>query len=284
VRSELSSAPGAWRPAPVRWQALDVPAGGLRLHVHRVAEPAAPAIILLHGLGVSGTVWQAFARRLAPRFAAVAPDLRGHGESDAPPTGYRPEDYARDLAAMLEALGIGQAPVLGHSLGSLVALALADRRPDLVSGLVLVDPPVDSERRNPDVSNVFRLRHEPPGRLEEYLLTRNPGGGRPLAEMLARLFRRAADAAFTEMLTAPPGHPEAWESARHVRHPTLVVQADPSNDGVLGDVAAQSFTECLARGQLLKVPGAAHAVHASHPRELAAAATRFLTGASVGNT
>jgi pimeloyl-ACP methyl ester carboxylesterase len=231
---------------------------------------------------VSGAVWQAFGRRLAPQLAAVAPDLRGHGESDAPPSGYRPGEYARDIGAMFEALGIGHAPVLGHSLGSLVALALADRWPDLVSALILLDPPVDRERQNPDVENVFRLRREPHGRLEEYLFAANPSGGRLLAETLARLFRQAADAAFAEMLAAEPGHPEAWEWANRIRQPTLLVQADRSNGGVLGDAAAQAFAERLPHGQHFKIPGAAHAIHASHPRELAAAVARFLSSASAG--
>jgi pimeloyl-ACP methyl ester carboxylesterase len=184
---------------------------------------------------------------------------------------------------MFEALGIGQAPVLGHSLGSLVALALADGRPDLVSALVLVDPPVDPERHNPDVENVFRLRREPPARLEEYLLAANPGGGRLLAATLARLFRQAADAAFAEMLAAQPGHPDAWVWAGRARQPALVVQADPRNGGVLGDAAAQAFAERLPRGQLLKIPRAAHAIHASHPKELADATTRFLSGSGVSS-
>ena len=58
-----------------------------------------PPVVLLHGLGVSGSVLQPFARRLLPELAAIVPDLRGHGDSDAPPHGYLPADYAADCAA-----------------------------------------------------------------------------------------------------------------------------------------------------------------------------------------
>ncbi len=265
----------------VAWEETDVPAGSLSLHVRRMVEPKAPPIVLLHGLGVAGAVWQAFARRLAPRYAAVAPDLRGHGASDTPPSGYEPADYARDLTALFDGFVARPAPVLGHSLGSLVALALADLRPDLVSALVLVDPPVDPEHRNGDVRQVFQLRHEHARALEEYLLASNPGGGKLLAESLARMFRQASDAAFEAMLTGPAGFPEAWERARRVDRPTLVVQADPDAGGVLGAAAAERFTAALPRGSLLKIEGADHAVHASQPARLAGGVLAFLDEAQV---
>jgi pimeloyl-ACP methyl ester carboxylesterase len=258
------------------WQEFDVPAGDVRLHIRRLGAHRAAPLVLLHGLGVSAAVWQQFGRRLVPPYSALAPDLRGHGESDAPAAGYSPADYSRDLAALFDTMLGAPAAVLGHSLGALVALALADMRPDLVSALILVDPPVDPERRNPDVASVYRLRRGAPGELEAYLLAANPGGGELLARGLARLFRQAADAAFEAMLAAPPGHPEAWERAPRVRQPTLVVQGDPAHGGLLGDIAARSFAARFEQGQLRKIPGATHAVHASRPAELAEASLRFL--------
>ena len=82
-------------------------------------------MLLLHGLGVGGSVWQAFARRLLPHLAAVAPDLRGHGQSDAPPDGYAPTDYAADMAELIQDMQLPTPlPVVGHSLGALVALGI----------------------------------------------------------------------------------------------------------------------------------------------------------------
>ena len=81
----------------MRWLEETAPGRGISLHVRRVVDPPAPPVLLAHGLGVGGAVFQNFARRLMPHLAAVAPDLRGHGQSDAPPTGYEPADYALDL-------------------------------------------------------------------------------------------------------------------------------------------------------------------------------------------
>jgi pimeloyl-ACP methyl ester carboxylesterase len=253
-----------------RWAEADVDVGALRLHVRRVVDPPAPPILLLHGLGVSGSVWQAFARRLGPRFAAVCPDLRGHGASDAPATGYTPADYARDLIGLWGSGPLEDAaPVVGHSLGALVAVALAALRRDLVSAAVLVDPPVDASRCATDVVEVRRLRHAPPGELERYLKATNPAGGDLLANFLAAQFRLASDAAFDALLAAPTGQPDTWAEAAELWQPCLVVQADPALDGALGDEAATRFTASLPHGRLARLAGASHAVHASKPAALA---------------
>src|SRR5712691_6635333 len=124
----------------MQWREDRAQGRGVQLHVRRVVDPVAPPVLLLHGLGVGGSVWQAFARRLLPDLAAVAPDLRGHGQSDAPPSGYTPTDYAMDLVVLISDELPGPLPVVGHSLGALVGLRLAELRPDLVSWLVLLDP------------------------------------------------------------------------------------------------------------------------------------------------
>jgi pimeloyl-ACP methyl ester carboxylesterase len=242
---------------------------GVRLHVRRVVEvePAAKPVLLLHGLGVGGAVWQAFARRLLPHLAAIAPDLRGHGRSDAPPNGYQPIDYAHDIVEMLRPEG--PTPLVGHSLGALVALETAALEPQRVPWLVLLDPPLDPANRNPEIGDVNRLRHAAAGELEAYLLERNPGGGALLAQSLATLFRQASDAAFEAMLTR-----DAFDVPR-VTQPTLIVQADTRKGGVLGDAAADRLLAALPNGRLRKIEGAPHALHASHPAEVAAAVLAF---------
>src|SRR5690242_16736984 len=81
-------------PVAARWESTRAHGQAVSLHVRRVVQPPAPAVLLVHGLCVSSSVVQPFARRLLPEFAAVAPDLRGHGQSDAPPDGYTPTEYA----------------------------------------------------------------------------------------------------------------------------------------------------------------------------------------------
>jgi pimeloyl-ACP methyl ester carboxylesterase len=255
---------------PVRWQSLRARGHGLSLNVRRVAEPVAPPALLVHGLGVSGSVLQPFARRLLPELAAVAPDLRGHGQSDAPPSGYTPTDYARDITELIDDLHLQTpAPFIGHSLGALIGLRVAELQPDLLKWLVLLDPPLDQARRNSEVPEVYRLRKAAVGELEAYLLERNPGGGELLANTLAREFRQASDAAFEAMLDAP-----VYE-VKPLRTPILILQADPSRGGVLGDEAAETAARRLGNATLKKIPGATHALHASHAAQVADAIRQF---------
>lgn len=259
----------------MQWREETVDGRGARLFVRRIVDPPAPPVLLLHGLGVGGSIWQSFARRLLPHLAAVAPDLRGHGRSDAPDSGYAPNDYANDLLHFIDSDLKPPVPVVGHSLGALVAMAMAELRPDLVSWLVLLDPPLDPDLPNSEVPSVYRLRHAPAGELEAYLLSRNPGGGQLLAQSLAKLFRQASDAAFEAMLDPDVKRSRSSIRAEKITQPVLVIQADPAYGGILGDAAARQFVDSLPNGTLIKINKATHAVHASHPAEVARAILDF---------
>lgn len=103
-----------------------------------------PARLYLHCLGGAGALYlrTALHGTLAAR-RAVLVDLLGFGISDRPERfGYTPEDQAEVVATLLDRLGLHGCDVIGHSLGGHLALALADRRPDLVARLVLAEAPL----------------------------------------------------------------------------------------------------------------------------------------------
>lgn len=97
-----------------------------------------PTFLLLHGLVDTLEIWDAVAPSLADCSRVVRFDQRGHGESTAPPGPYQREDLARDVVAVLDALEIPRAVLVGHSMGGIVSLATALAFPERVGGLVLV--------------------------------------------------------------------------------------------------------------------------------------------------
>jgi pimeloyl-ACP methyl ester carboxylesterase len=101
-------------------------------------------VVLLHGLAASGRYWGAAYDSLARDHRLVVPDLLGFGRSPRPRSGYGPDDHARAVARCLHEVGVADEPavVVGHSLGALVALRLADLYPELVAGVVGFGPPI----------------------------------------------------------------------------------------------------------------------------------------------
>lgn len=243
--------------------------------IRRLGADAAP-IVLLHGLGVSGAVWQGIGRLIGELGRLVAPDLRGHGESDKPSAGYLPRDYVGDISALLAHEPSRPLAVIGHSLGAVVAAQLAAERPELLGKLILVDPPFDPNRSREHIEVVERLRHGGPGVLEDELLRREPGMGDLYAKALADLYRTAADGAFQAALRTEPGFPSVVGMLRNIQAETLLIAADPALGAAMSAEAAQSVVDALPHGTLLTIPGARHAVHASKPREFAKAVAEFV--------
>lgn len=126
----------AWEPGRSQVLATD----RLRLHTLQWGRPGAPALVCLHGTSMQASAWSALGTALAGQFHVVAVDLRGHGQSDQPATGYALTDYADDVRALLDALGLERASLIGSSLGTQVAIAFAARHPQRVQRLVLSDP------------------------------------------------------------------------------------------------------------------------------------------------
>jgi pimeloyl-ACP methyl ester carboxylesterase len=117
----------------------------MRIHRDEVAiayEEAGdgePGILFVHGWATDRSVMRPLLNRAADSRRAVAVDLRGFGESDAPEQPYRIEDYSEDLAFLVARLNLGRPIIVGHSMGGLVALDFAARHAAKVSAAVILE-------------------------------------------------------------------------------------------------------------------------------------------------
>jgi pimeloyl-ACP methyl ester carboxylesterase len=119
-----------------------VEAGGVALAYDERGE--GPAVVLVHGTATARTVWHEAEEALGYGLRTIAYDRRAYGDSGAPEPygGTTVGEQADDLAELIEALGAAPAAVCGHELGALACLDLVARRPELVSGAVLIEPPM----------------------------------------------------------------------------------------------------------------------------------------------
>ena len=111
---------------------------GIRLAYVELGDPAGEPVSLLHGFTDTARSWTLIARHLAKNFRLVAPDLRGHGQSDKPDGCYTIRKLANDVRLLTEVLRIAPVHVFGHSLGGRLAQAFAERWPDSVGRIVLM--------------------------------------------------------------------------------------------------------------------------------------------------
>lgn len=135
-----------------------------------------PPVVLLHGFPLDRSMWRGQMEALRGEYRVIAPDLRGHGESESPAGPATMEEMARDVAALLDDSGVGRAVIAGLSMGGYVSLAFCRLFPERVSALVLAHT-----RAQEDTEEAGRARLENAGRaLRE--------GMEPLAEaMLPKL-------------------------------------------------------------------------------------------------
>lgn len=126
------------------FEARHVEVGEVRLFVRTGGRPDGEPLLLLHGYPQTHAIWHRVARLLADRYRLVMPDLRGYGRSDKPAgtadhATYSKRTMARDVLALMQALGHDRFHVCGHDRGGRVAHRLALDHPDAVRKLCVID-------------------------------------------------------------------------------------------------------------------------------------------------
>ena len=108
----------------------------VRLHIN--IQGQGPPIVFIHGWAASHRFWKHQIQRFQTSFRVITYDLRGHGDSDKPKTGYQVSDHVEDLKTLLARKGVVKPVLVGHSLGGMIALQCALDLQDSLKALVLV--------------------------------------------------------------------------------------------------------------------------------------------------
>jgi esterase len=273
------------------YQDLDVEVGGLRLHYQEWGNAAAPAIVMVHGFGVSGHMFDEFADRAQDTYRLIAIDQRGHGDSDWASDGdYTREAFVRDLEGFREALALERFILVGHSMGGLNSVWYAARYPERVRALVLVD--VGPESAKEGVDNIVRFTRGPDElEFEEFVQMAHHFNQRRSIENIRERMRhrlkptdsgkwtwkfdrrfRQADGGLR--IGHDVSNDEMWQMFRSVRMPVLLIRGAESD--VLTQETAERLERELRQARLVVVPGAGHSVPGDNPEVFTDAVRTFL--------
>ena len=263
---------------------------GQRFHYTEWGPPAAPPVVLLHGITGHARTWDDEARLLAERRRVLALDQRGHGDSDPAPDGdYGDDALLGDLDAFVHALGLGRVSLLALSLGGRVAINYAGRYPAQVERLVVVDigpeiAPAGRARvgtlmatapeRFASIEDVIiHMRANTPRYTDAMLRHRAQHAVRPLpgGGFTWKYDRALRDAIRQGRLRVPA---DLWPQWRAIACPTLLVRGAESD--VLSDETAKRMIDALPAARLVVVPDAGHTVPGDQPAAFQALLREFL--------
>ncbi len=258
-----------------RVETVELPEGRLRAIRWGDGEPA---LSLLHGGGMNAFTWNALLLLLGR--SALAIDLPGHGDSDwRTDADYSPQRLAPGVAAALGQIAPGARPLVGHSLGGLTAIGVADLRPDLVSRLVLIDVTPGIGARGPSQVREFLAGPESFASVEEIVeratahrIGRSAGAVRRGALRNTRvrddgrLVWKHHLAQLPESVSPNWDFTPLWELLQRVRVPVTLVAG---GHGYLDAEDLAAFVEKLP-GSGVVVLETGHNVHQDDPEALAA--------------
>ncbi len=259
-----------------------VEAGGLIFHYLDWGSPSNPTLVLCHGFRDTAHTWDELAERLAVERRIIAIDSRNHGESDSAPPPLDSSILPEDLRAFVDAIGLDQFDLLGHSMGGRQAMGYADGNPNRVRRLIIEDvgpsypktsqlPPAIAAAVPQSVSGLdevmaftYNKRRDDAYNRTKALLARWPSqDGRMIPKF---------NAVLPDRNTHPP--PDHWPALQRIGCPTLVVRGAHSK--VLDEPTLQKMVRALPDGRSVTIPNAGHRVHEDNTYDFAAVLTEFL--------
>ena len=125
---------------PTTFETREIETNGATIHTRIGGQ--GPAVVLLHGFGTTGDMWAPLAPVLVADHTVIVPDLRGLGLSSKPSGGYDKKTQSRDVAGVMDALGVSRADFVTHDIGNMVGFAFAAGYPGRVTSFVPIDAPL----------------------------------------------------------------------------------------------------------------------------------------------
>jgi 3-oxoadipate enol-lactonase len=247
-------------------------ADGCRLYYELHGMTAAPALVLLEGLGGDIPGWRRNIPHLASRYRVVAFDFRGNGRSDKPDVPMTMDKFVEDTVALADRLGLPAAHYYGQSFGGMVAMELALGHPGRVRSLVLAATHAGAARSTP-VGPTGRVPKDKP-----YLALYSPAFATEHPDHVAE------DILIGSQNPQPPHAGkrqwdamqawDAWDRIGAIRCPALVLHG--TDDRLVSAENARRLAAAIPRAKLVLLDGAGHVYHSEQADRADEALLTFL--------
>ncbi|MGV3637917.1 MAG: alpha/beta fold hydrolase [Flavobacteriales bacterium] len=239
-------------------------------------------LLLIHGFPLDRTLWDDNVRAFSSAADVIAPDLPGFGDSTRPEAEVSMESYAQELLDQLDALGVDRVIPCGLSMGGYVAMALAERAPEQVAGLILcntrstADTPEGIAARETTARDALERGMEVIARgMVPKVLGATARRERPeltirIERMMARQDPKAVAAASRAMALRP----DRTAVLRSFDRPALVITGD--EDDLMPLPTSQAMVDALPKGELVVLERAGHLSNVERPEAFNAMVLNFL--------
>lgn len=232
-------------------------------------------LVLIHGFPMDHHLWDEVVPLLEDDFDLIVPDLRGFGGSSTVDAEFGMEDYAADIAGLLDHLGVEKAAIVGHSMGGYVALALARFYADRVSGLGLVasqapaDPP---ERKEGRYKSAAEVADKGPASVIDMMSTKFTTDQR-LQALSRESMEKQKPAAFIGGLKAMAERMDSTSMLATFKFPMVIVHG--TDDALIPIDRAREVKAAVPHAHLVELEGVGHIPMLEAPEKTAEALKRL---------
>ncbi|WP_404380426.1 3-oxoadipate enol-lactonase [Caenispirillum salinarum] len=248
---------------------MHIEANGTTFFVETAGKPDAPPVLLIHSLSADHEAWRPQIPALTEHFRVIAPDIRGHGKSRATPPPYTMETLADDMAAILDALDVQAAHVVGLSIGGMIAQTMALNHAGRVKSLLLAATAseMNEERRKVWDDRIASVEGDGVEQLVEPTLQRwftppTHDGDPETVRLCAAMIRRTPPEAYAGCAAAIR---DLNLTARlgEISVPTLILSAD--QDTSTPPELQAMIRDAVPRARLETFTGTAHQIGLERP-------------------
>ncbi|MGH7494651.1 MAG: alpha/beta fold hydrolase [bacterium] len=246
---------------------------GIQLH-YEIQGQGLP-VVFTHGFPLSHKIWQPQIEALHDEFCVITPDLRGHGESEAPTGAYSMEKFADDLFTLLKHLNCGPVVMAGHSMGGYIAFAFLRNYPNWVKGLILVstraaaDSPEGKAGRETLAQLVEKEKSSAPvvmkmlpNMVAQASLAAHPN----LRTEVERIMSNTSQNGLAGALRGMAARADANDLLTSLCLPTLIIAG--TADALIPHAESESMARAIPGAQLALIEGAGHLPSLEKPEEM----------------